>query len=144
MQLLAQPERRRLERPIGGQVGHLGHADAAWQPAVDRGLDQIGREEGKRDRGVHLQRAAAGPRCDLVRVGDAICNNVVEPPAPARDGGDQGRASLRPDRPGRRRGTCRLDNLPMPALARSRPGKAEGRGGGPTIVPFGQPELDRI
>ena len=39
-----------------GWIGQAGHADAAGQPTLDGGLDQIGRQEGQRDELGHVTR----------------------------------------------------------------------------------------
>ena len=42
-----------LARPFGGQVGEASDTHTAREPAVDGRVDEIGREERKRDRHVN-------------------------------------------------------------------------------------------
>jgi hypothetical protein len=37
-----------LAKPFDWQIGKAGHAHAVGEPAIDRGLDEIGGEEGER------------------------------------------------------------------------------------------------
>ena len=46
-----------LARPFGRQIGKTGHAHAMRKPAVNRGLDEIGGEEGERECPVHVSDA---------------------------------------------------------------------------------------
>ena len=48
-----------LARPFGGQVGEASNAHAVRESPFDGGLDEIGCEEGERDRHVDLADAAA-------------------------------------------------------------------------------------
>jgi hypothetical protein len=48
-----------LARPLGRHVGKPRYANAAGQPALDRGLDELGGEEGERDRHVDISLVAA-------------------------------------------------------------------------------------
>jgi len=48
-----------LARPLRGQVAHPRHAMAVREAPFDCGLDEVGREEGERDRHVDLPCAAA-------------------------------------------------------------------------------------
>ena len=43
-----------LTRPFGGQIGEASHSHSVREPPLDGGLDEIGREEGERDRHVDL------------------------------------------------------------------------------------------
>ena len=59
-QLLGRkPEHLVLAGPLGRQVGEADYSHAMRKPSFDRRLDEVGREEGKRDRHVDLADAAA-------------------------------------------------------------------------------------
>jgi hypothetical protein len=45
--LRREAEDAELRRPFGGQVNKAGGPHAMREPALDRGFDEIGREEGK-------------------------------------------------------------------------------------------------
>jgi hypothetical protein len=47
-----------LARPFGGQVGEANNAHAVGKNAVDSGFDEVGGEEGERERQVHFASAA--------------------------------------------------------------------------------------
>ena len=55
-----KPEHLVLAGPFGRQVGEADHSHARGESSVDRGLDEVGREEGERDSHVDLADAAAG------------------------------------------------------------------------------------
>ncbi len=55
-----------LAGPFGWQVGEAGNSHPMREPPVDGGLDEIGREEGKRDCHIHLADAAP------LSLGDAV------------------------------------------------------------------------
>ena len=56
--LRSKAEHLVLAGPFGWQVGEAGNSHAMREPPVDGGLDEIGREEGKRDCHIHLADAA--------------------------------------------------------------------------------------
>src|SRR5262245_62555207 len=62
--------------------------------SVDRSLDQIGREEGERDRHVDLADAAAVSRRDALSVCRRVRDELIEPAAPAGNRGDEEGAVL--------------------------------------------------
>ena len=59
----------------GRQVGEPGNSHAMRKPSIDGCLDQVGREEGERDRHVHRSPHAFGIR-------NGVGNEFVEPTAP--------------------------------------------------------------
>ena len=48
-----------LAGPLGGQVAEAGRSHSVGESPVDGCLDEVGREEGERNRHVHLPHAAA-------------------------------------------------------------------------------------
>ena len=48
-----------LARPFGQEIAEAGHSHSVGESPIDRCLDEVGREEGERDRHVHLAHAAA-------------------------------------------------------------------------------------
>ena len=89
-----------LAEPFGWQVGETGNSHAMREPPVDGGLDEIGREEGKRDCHSHLADAAPVSLGDAVRGCGLLGDKFIEPTAPAGDRCDQGGAIFRTYRPG--------------------------------------------
>ena len=63
-----KPEHLALAGPFGRQVGETDNSHAMREPAFDRRLDQIGRDECKRDRHVDLADAVALARRDAFRI----------------------------------------------------------------------------
>jgi hypothetical protein len=57
--LRRKPKHLVLAGPFGRQVGEADYSHAMREPSFDCGLDEVGREEGKRDRHVDLADAAA-------------------------------------------------------------------------------------
>ena len=89
-----------LAGPFGWQVGEAGNSHPMREPPVDGGLDEIGREEGKRDCHIHLANAAPLSLGDAVRGCRFRGDKFIEPTAPAGDRCDQGGAIFRTYRPG--------------------------------------------
>ena len=98
--LRSKAEHLVLAGPFGWQVGEAGNSHPMREPPVDGGLDEIGREEGKRDCHIHLADAAPVSLGDAVRGCRLLGNKFIEPPAPAGDRRDQGSAIFRTYRPG--------------------------------------------
>src|SRR5580658_8659535 len=83
-----------LPRPFGWQAGEAGNPHAMREPALDGRLDEIGGEEGKRDRHISLSDAAFFPLRDALRSRCCIGDEFFEPTAAARDRCDQCCASF--------------------------------------------------
>jgi len=98
--LRSKAEHLVLAGPFGWQVGEAGNSHAMREPPVDGGLDEIGREEGKRDCHIHLADAAPLSLGDAVRGCRFRGDKFIEPTAPAGDRCDQGGAIFRTYRPG--------------------------------------------
>jgi len=99
--LRRKPEHLVLAGPFGRQVGEADNSHAMRKASFDRSLDEIGREEGKRDRHVDLADAAAVSRRDARRVCRRVRDELIEPAAPAGNrGADRtGSARVRTDAP---------------------------------------------
>jgi hypothetical protein len=72
-----------LAGPFRRQVGEADNSHAMREPSFDRRLDEVGREEGKRDRHVDLADAAAVSRRDAFRIRSRIGDEFIEPTTPA-------------------------------------------------------------
>ena len=79
--------------PFRGQVAEAGHSQSVSKTPIDGSLNEIGREEGKRDCLVDLSDAAALAACDAFGTGLGIGHKLIEPAAPSRNRCDQQRAS---------------------------------------------------
>src|SRR6202140_3653084 len=113
--LRSKAEHLVLAGPFGWQVGEAGNSHAMREPAVDGGLDEIGREEGKRDCHIHLADAAPLALSDAFRGCRFLGDKFLEPTAPAGDRCDQGGAIFRTYRPGvLRRHSIRHKNRTAP------------------------------
>jgi hypothetical protein len=99
--LRRKPEHLVLAGPFGRQVGEADNSHAMRKASFDRSVDEIGREEGKRDRHVDLADAAAVSRRDARRVCRRVRDELIEPAAPAGNrGADRtGSARVRTDAP---------------------------------------------
>jgi hypothetical protein len=93
--LRSKAEHLVLAGPFGWQVGEAGNSHPMREPPVDGGLDEVGREEGKRDCHIHLADAAPLSLGDAVRGCRLVGDKFIEPPAPAGDRCDQGGAIFR-------------------------------------------------
>ena len=93
--LRSKAEHLVLAGPFGWQVGEAGNSHPMREPPVDGGLDEIGREEGKRDCHIHLADAAPLSLGDAVRGCRFRGDKFIEPTAPAGDRCDQGGAIFR-------------------------------------------------
>ena len=79
--LRTQTQYLTLTRPFDREIAELGHAHTVRQTPIDGCLDEVGCEEGKRDRHVDLPRGAVltfGNTCCVRR---GICDEFVEPAA---------------------------------------------------------------
>jgi hypothetical protein len=84
-----QSEHLALTRPFGRQVAEAGHPHSVGKPPIDSCLDEVGREEGERDRHVHLPHAAALTSGDAFGIRSGVGNEFVEPTAPPCNRCDQ-------------------------------------------------------
>src|SRR5207249_8428506 len=66
--LRRKPEHLVLAGPFGRQVGEADYSHAMRKASFDRRLDEVGREEGERDRHVDLADAAAVARRGACRI----------------------------------------------------------------------------
>src|SRR6516225_4449792 len=83
-QLLGRkPKHLVLAGPFGRQVGEADNSHAMRKPSLDRSLDEVRREEGKRDRHVDLADAAAVSRRDACRIRRGVRDELIEPAAAA-------------------------------------------------------------
>ena len=78
-----------LARPFGRQVAEAGHSHSVRKPSINGCLDEIGREEGERDRHVDLAYAAALAICDAFGIALRIGHEFIEPSASPRNRCDQ-------------------------------------------------------
>ncbi len=83
-----------LARPLGRQIGKTGHARAMGKPAVNRGLDEIGGEEGERECPVHVSDAALLALADAFRARCWIGDEFIEPEAATCDRCNEGGSIL--------------------------------------------------
>ena len=65
-----ESERFELPGPLGGRIAKTLDADTTGQAALDGGLDESRREEGKRDGQIDLTDGAAFASSDLLSLGD--------------------------------------------------------------------------
>src|SRR5450759_5579041 len=68
--LRVQSERLELPAPLGRRIAKTLHANAAGQATLNRGSDEIRREERERDGHVNLANAAFFAGGDLFKFGD--------------------------------------------------------------------------
>ena len=105
-----------LAGPFGRQVGEADNSHAMRKPSFDRRLDEVGREEGKRDCHVDLADAAAVSRRDAFGICPRVHDELVEPAAAAGNRGDEESAVLGPYCAGVLRGHGRgHENLTPPS-----------------------------
>ena len=83
-----------LPRPFGRQIAKADEAHAVRQPALDRGLDEIGGKEGKRDRHIDLAYAAPLSICDAFGRCRCVGDEFVKPTPSACNRCDQRRSGL--------------------------------------------------
>ena len=83
-----------LARPFGRQIGKTGHAHAMGKPAVNRGLDEIGGEEGERECPVHVSDAGLLALGNAFRTRCWIADELIEPAAAAGDRCNEGGSIL--------------------------------------------------
>ena len=116
-QLLGRkPEHLVLTGPFGRQVGEADYSHAMRKPSFDRSLDEVGREEGKRDCHIDLTDAAAVARRDAFGICPRVRDELVEPAAAAGNRGDEESAVLGPYCAGVLRGHGRgHENLTPPS-----------------------------
>ena len=88
-----------LARPLRWQFAESGDAHAVRETSFDRRLDEVGREEGKRDRHVDFARTAALACCNGFDSGIRNSSEFVKPAASSRNRRDQKCAILGTDRP---------------------------------------------
>ena len=77
-----QSKHSALTRPFGWEIAEAGHSHSVGESPVDGCLDEVGREEGERDRQVHLPHAAALTSGDAFGIRGWVGNEFVEPTAP--------------------------------------------------------------
>ena len=87
-----------LASPFSRQIGEASNSHSMREPARDSCFDEIGREEGKRDRHVHLADAAALTLRNGFRVCCRIRGKLGEPTTSPGNRCDQCGARFRPDR----------------------------------------------
>ena len=90
----AKPEHLVLAGPFSRQVGEADDAHAMGESSIDRSLDEVGREEGKRDRHVDLANTAAVSGRDAFGIRRWIRDELIEPATPSCDRCDQESAVL--------------------------------------------------
>jgi hypothetical protein len=73
-----KPEHLVLAGPFGRQVGKADYSHAMRKASFDRRLDEVGREEGERDRHVDLADAAAVARRDACRIRRGVRDELIE------------------------------------------------------------------
>jgi hypothetical protein len=95
-----ESERLKLPAPFSRRIAEPLDADATGQAAFNRGFDQIGREDGERDRHVDLSNAALFADANLSDCGYSTGDHISEPPAAVGNGADQASAPLELLRPG--------------------------------------------
>ena len=111
-----KPEHLVLTGPFGRQVGEADYSHAMRKPSFDRSLDEVGREEGKRDCHIDLTDAAAVARRDAFGICPRVRDELVEPAAAAGNRGDEESAVLGPYCAGVLRGHGRgHENLTPPS-----------------------------
>jgi hypothetical protein len=88
------------DETIGRDVAEAGHSHSVRVSPVDGCLDEVGREEGERDRHVHLPQATALTSGDAFGIRSEVGNEFVEPTAPACNRCDGDCAVLGTDGPG--------------------------------------------
>jgi hypothetical protein len=74
--------------PFRWQVSEANNAHAVWEYAIDRGFDEIGREESQRDRHIHLAGGAVLALCNRFRSCGRVDDEFFKPAPPAGDGCD--------------------------------------------------------
>jgi hypothetical protein len=79
--LRRKPEHLVLAGPFGRQVGEADYSHAMRKASFDRSLDEVGREEGKRDCHIDLADAAAVSRRDAFGICPRVHDELIEPAA---------------------------------------------------------------
>jgi len=74
-----------LPGPFGGRIAQSGNSDAAWQPALDGGRNQVGSKEGERYGHVDLPHAVSLLLRDALHICFCASEKFVKPSAAARD-----------------------------------------------------------
>src|SRR5262249_29194033 len=83
-QLLGRkPKHLMLAGPFSRQVGEADYSHAMRKASIDCSLDEVGRQEGERDRHVDLADAAVVARRDACRICRGVGDELIEPAAPA-------------------------------------------------------------
>jgi hypothetical protein len=91
----------RAESVEGSLRSQAGHSHSVGASPVDGCLDEVGREEGERDRHVHLPHTAALTSGDALDIRSGVGNEFVEPTAAPCNRCDQDCAVLGTDGGGR-------------------------------------------
>ena len=115
-----------LASPFSRQIGEASNSHSMREPARDSCFDEIGGEEGKRDRHVHLADAAALTLRNGFRVCCRIRGKLGEPTTSPGNRCDQCGARFRPDRTNVSwRHPLRQENFAAPFSYRLLPGPAK-------------------
>jgi hypothetical protein len=84
-----------LLAPFGRQIPETLDADAAGQAAFYGGSDEIGSEEGERNRQIDLPNAALLAGAQFGDGGYSTRDHILQPPTTSGDGADQARTALK-------------------------------------------------
>src|SRR6516164_4631858 len=87
-----------LTRPLGRVTAETGNSKSARQATFDGRFDQIGCEEGQRDRHIDLADAAFFARGDLFDISHGARDDFIEPAPATSDRRDELGAGLRTNR----------------------------------------------
>ncbi len=87
-----------LARPFGRHIAQPDNSHSVWKPSIDGCLDEVGREEGERDRHVDPPHTASFAVCNAFGIRSRIGHEFIEPSAPPRNRCDQECAVLGTDR----------------------------------------------
>jgi hypothetical protein len=78
-----------LARPFGRHIAQPDNSHSVWKPSINGCLDQVGREEGERDRHVDPPHTASFAICNAFGICSRIGDEFIEPSAPPRNRCDQ-------------------------------------------------------
>ena len=67
-----------LARPFGRHIAQPDNSHSVWKPSLDGCLDEVGREEGERDRHVDLPRSASFAVCDAFGICGRFGHELIE------------------------------------------------------------------
>ena len=115
--LWIKSKRLELPAPFGQRIAEPLDADAAGETTFDGSFDEIGREEGERDRHVDLPDAALLADADFLDGGHSTGDHIIEPLAAFGDGAHQACAALE---------LLRLDFPPGRMMGQQNPARSFG------------------